>query len=71
MVYFESVNLDLIDEVFKRFPADAFGLSLRFSRQMVQAGGERIDEIAVTKEKVYRLHWPGWKEHTASSTARR
>jgi len=61
VVYFESVNLDLIDEVFKRYPADVFGFSLRLGREMVERGGDHIEEIAVNGEQVYRLHRPGGK----------
>jgi len=58
VVYFDSVKLEVIDGVFRQFPSETFGFSLRFGREMVQAGGDHIDEVSVNGEQVYRLHWP-------------
>jgi hypothetical protein len=57
VVYFDSVDFDLIDETFARFSEDIFGFSLRFSRDTIQVSGEPVSENAVAGQTVYALNW--------------
>ena len=65
VVYFDSVNFDVIDETFNRFSEDIFGFSLRFSREGVKDGRDFINEVAIGGQTVYSLNWK--KGRTAST----
>jgi len=57
VVYFDSVNFDVIDECFTKFPRDIFGFSLRFSKEAVKDGNDRISEAVVAGQTVCSLDW--------------
>ena len=65
VAYFDSVNLDIIDETFDRFPQDIFGFSLRLSPQNLSGQGDSITEIKVAGERVYRLNWKDRQDRIA------
>lgn len=56
VVYFDSVDFEVIDETFNKFPNDIFGFSLRFSKQNA---GEKdvINEHSVAGQTVYSINW--------------
>ena len=62
VVYFDSVDFDLIDETFKRFPKDIFGFSLRHSPQNAKAC-QTVERIFADDQKVYKMNWQAIKEY--------
>ena len=56
VVYFDSVDFEVIDGTFNKFPNDIFGFSLRFSKQNV-GGKDIINESSVAGQTVYSLNW--------------
>lgn len=65
VVYFDSVNFDVIDETFNRFSEDIFGFSLRFSVETVKSSNDPVSEAVVARQPVYSLDWR--KGRTAST----
>ncbi|UCE36782.1 MAG: hypothetical protein JSW00_14890 [Thermoplasmata archaeon] len=57
VVYFDSVDFNVIEETFNRFSKDVFGFSLRFSHQSIKAGGDRISETTAAGQTVYNINW--------------
>lgn len=57
VVYFDSVDFEVIDETFNRFPEDAFGFSLRFSKESIESGNDPVSEAVVAGQTVYRIDW--------------
>jgi len=57
VVYFDSVDFDIIDETFNKFGEDIFGFSLRFSAENVKDGNDPISETAIAGQTVYTLNW--------------
>jgi hypothetical protein len=57
VVYFDSVDFEVIDETFARFSENIFGFSLRFGGNTIQAGDEPISENAVSGQTVYAVNW--------------
>ncbi len=62
VVYFDSVDFDLIDETFKQFPKDIFGFSLRHSPQNAKAC-QTVERIFADDQKVYKMNWQAIKEY--------
>ena len=58
VVYFDSVNFDVIEETFQKYAADIFGFSLRLSRQNIGKNNEPISEVNVAGQILYRINWP-------------
>jgi len=57
VVYFDSVDFDLIDETFNRFAEDIFGFSLRFGLENIKRGGDSINETSVAGQTIYNIDW--------------
>jgi len=57
VVYFDSVDFEVIDETFNRFPEDTFGFSLRFSKESIESGNDPVSEAVVAGQTVYRIDW--------------
>jgi len=62
VVYFDSVDFDLIDETFKQFPKDIFGFSLRHGPQNAKAC-EAAQKVFAGNQKVYKMNWQAIKEY--------
>lgn len=56
VVYFDSVDFDLIDETFKEFSKDIFGFSLRFSEQNINRS-DPVSEADIAGQPVYSINW--------------
>ena len=48
VAYFDSVDFEVIDETFNRFPEDAFGFSLRFSKEGIESGNNLVSEAVAS-----------------------
>ena len=57
VVYFDSVDLNLIDLTFEAKGAEIFGFTFRFSAEFLKSSGETIAEETVNGQKVYKLNW--------------
>jgi hypothetical protein len=57
VVYFDSVDFEVIDEIFNKRSKDTFGFSLRFSKENVKDGNDPIIETIVAGQTVYSLNW--------------
>jgi hypothetical protein len=57
VVYFDCVDIDVVDECFTKFADDIFGFTLRFSTEVTKEGGDRICESLVAGQTVYSLNW--------------
>ena len=62
VVYFDSVDFDLIDETFKQFSKEIFGFSLRHSPQNAKAC-ETAQNVFADNQKVYKMNWQTIKEY--------
>ncbi|MHC4364658.1 MAG: hypothetical protein ACYSTJ_04235 [Planctomycetota bacterium] len=57
VVYFDSVDFEVVDETFARFSENIFGFSLRFGGNSMQAGDEPISENTISGQTVYAVNW--------------
>jgi len=57
VVYFDSVDIELIDEIFSKRSEDIFGFSLRFGKENVKDFNDPIIETTVAGQTVYSLNW--------------
>ena len=57
VVYFDSVDFEVIDETFARYAGKIFGFSLRFSRENIVNTGDSIYESIVAGQTVYNINW--------------
>ncbi|KPL22263.1 MAG: hypothetical protein AMJ75_08380 [Phycisphaerae bacterium SM1_79] len=57
VVYFDSVDLAVIDAVFDEYAGDIFGFSMRLSKDSLRDSGDAINEMTVRGETIYRLDW--------------
>ncbi len=57
VVYFDSVDFEIIDETFNSFPEDTFGFSLRFSKENIRGGNDPVSEAVVSEQTVYSINW--------------
>jgi len=62
VVYFDTVDFEVIDETFEQFPEDIFGFSLRHSPQNAKAC-ETVETIFADDQRVYRMNWQAIKEY--------
>ncbi len=56
VVYFDSVPFDIIEKTFDGFD-DIFGFSLRFGRNVLTNGEEKITQTEVSGQKIYKVNW--------------
>lgn len=56
VVYYDSVDFGVIDNVFESYPDEAMGFSLRISKSTVQ-DGDKIDDVNVNGQMVHRVNW--------------
>jgi len=65
VVFFDSVDIDLIDQTFREHENDIFGFTLRFSPESLENSKDVINEVVVDNHKVYSLNWKnGQTAHT-------
>lgn len=57
VVFFDSVDLTLVDSVFKREPNSMFGFSLRLSPESVVRDGDKPERLILGAETVHRVDW--------------
>ena len=57
VVYFDSVDFEVVDETFNKFPEDFFGFSLRFGEASVRKSNDPISKTGVTGQTVYSINW--------------
>lgn len=57
VVFFDTVNFEVIDRTFAEQSENIFGFTLRFSPESLQDSGDNITERCVSGETVYRLNW--------------
>ena len=57
VVYFDSVDFEVVDETFAKFSQNIFGFSLRFGGNTIQADDEPISENTVAGQTVYAINW--------------
>lgn len=62
VVYFDSIDFEVIDESFNQFPDDIFGFSLRHNPQNAKAC-ETVDNVFAGGQKVYKMNWQAIKEY--------
>ncbi len=60
VVYFDSVDFDIIEECFDEFPSEIFGFSLRHSCEII-TGGDSIEEFSVSGQTLYKFSWKDGK----------
>ena len=67
VVYFDAVDFNVIDETFREHSGDILGFSLRFGpeAELLKDGSDRIIDITVAGQTIYRLDWKnGQTPHT-------
>ncbi len=65
VVFYDSVNFDLINKTFDEQGDNIFGFTLRFSPESLKGSGDVIENISSTGEKVFRINWKeGKTAHT-------
>jgi hypothetical protein len=64
VVFFDSVDFDIIDKVFNSCGDDIFGFSLRFSREFVEKGSDKINELNIDNQKIYSVDWTSGRTPT-------
>lgn len=57
VVYFDSVDFGLIDEVFDVYSDDIFGFSLRFGRNVVENGKDEINRVVIKDLTIHKVNW--------------
>ena len=57
VVYFDSVDFEVIDETFNRFSEDIFGFSLRFGAGSIKKDNDPLSEVVVAGQTVYSINW--------------
>lgn len=59
VVFFDSVDFEIIDETFREHSKDIFGFTLRFDpdAEYLKNGNDTITDIIVADQTVYRLNW--------------
>jgi len=56
VVYFNSVDFDVIDDTFNEFSDDIFGFSLRLNEENVKKS-DPVSKAVVAGESIYRMNW--------------
>ena len=65
VVFFDTVDFEIIDRTFDEQGENIFGFTLRFSPESLQNSGDVITQCAISEETVYRLNWKnGQTKHT-------
>ncbi len=57
VVYFDSVDFDVIEKTFSKYPDNFFGFSLRFSKDSLKDGNDFVDETTIADQTVYSIDW--------------
>jgi len=57
VVFFDSVDFDLIDQTFCEHEDDIFGFTLRFSPESLADSKDKITDFTISDQKVYNLNW--------------
>lgn len=57
VVYFDSVDFDVIDATFREHPEDIFGFSLRLGEEYIEKGRDTISKIIAAGQNVYSINW--------------
>ena len=57
VVFFDSVDIDVIDKTFTEHSEDIFGFALRFGLEFLKAAGDVITDLSVAGQAVHRLSW--------------
>ena len=65
VVFFDSVDFEIIEATFAEHADDIFGFTLRFSPQSLKDSGDLQTKCAIGGQQVYRLNWKnGQTPHT-------
>lgn len=65
VVFYDSVDFDLINKTFDEQGDNIFGFTLRFSPESLKDTGDVIEDISYAGEKVFRINWKeGKTQHT-------
>jgi hypothetical protein len=65
VVFYDSVDFDLINKIFDEQGENIFGFTLRFSPESLKDTGDVIENISSAGEKVFRINWKeGKTQHT-------
>lgn len=65
VVYYDSVNMTIIDEAFNKFSKDIFGFSLRLTTKNLRKEDDVADEVRIEIESIYRVNWKKAHSRTA------
>jgi len=57
VVFFDSVEFDVINQTFREHSEDIFGFTLRFSPESLKDSNDIITDITVAGQKISRLNW--------------
>lgn len=57
VVFFDSVDFDVIEQTFLQHSDDIMGFTLRFSPESLKGSNDIITNVDVGGQKVYRLNW--------------
>ena len=57
VIYFDSIDFDVIDKTFAEHEQDIFGFTLRFSPESLNAGGDVVTSLSIGEQQVYRINW--------------
>ena len=57
VVYFDSVDFEVIDGTFDEFPNDIFGFSLRFGKKIISDSNDPVSETVVAGQNIYSINW--------------
>lgn len=57
VVYFDSVDFDVVDETFNKFSRSIFGFSLRFGEESIKDGGDTVCEAVSAGQRVFSIDW--------------
>jgi len=57
VVYFDSVDFELIDNVFENFAEEIFGFSLRIGLNTIEDGKDEIDNVTIRNQTIHKVNW--------------
>jgi len=57
VVYFDSVDFDVIEESFNKFSEDIFGFSLRFSEKNITDANDPVSKTVIAGQTVCSINW--------------
>lgn len=57
VVYFDSVDFDVIDKTFDEHEEDIFGFAMRFGLDFLKSGGDAVTEAPLGDRQVHRVNW--------------